>query len=159
MEIQIVIVDAAGTRVVASSKQLLPDGNGRPRCWEFNPDHRGIRSLTATEQWAMSFLLLAMACQHLMVDPNYAPALAAVHAYQQALRGVEADQRDRKRLGIEERALKIKQDRSTTRMWDHDHSSVAVNNVDGGVMFMHRSPPAITNEEPKAKPEDDKEND
>jgi hypothetical protein len=142
MEIQIVIVDAAGTRVVASSKQLLPDGNGRPRCWEFNPDHRGIRSLTATEQWAMSFLLLAMACQHLMVDPNYAPALAAVHAYQQALRGVEADQRDRKRLGIEERALKIKQERATMRMWpDPEATGAAVGGVDGDVMMVMRTNP------------------
>ena len=153
MKIEISIVEDDGhRRVVASNQQLMPEGPGghRPRLWDAKPDYTVIRSMSATEHWATSHLLMHTAAL-LMVDPQHAPTLAAVSAYQAARREADRDEQAAASLKVQQGLLRAQERlgeqvaevvRRGRTVAEHsrlpDDNTTAHAGLDGDLMFVRR---------------------
>lgn len=153
MRIEIAIIDDSGQRrVVAHNDQLMPEGHGgyRPRLWDAQHDSAVIRSMSATEHWAASHLLMHTAAL-LMVDPQHVPTLAAVSAYQAARREADRDEQAAASLKVQQGLLRA-QERLGEQVAEvvrrgrtvaehsrlHDDNATAHAGLDGDLMFVRR---------------------
>lgn len=151
MRIEIAIIDDNGQRrVVAHNDQLMPEGPGghRPRLWDVQHDPAVIRSMSATEHWAASHLLLNTASM-LMIDPQHVPNIAAVAAYQAARKDIERDERAALDIKVKQGILRAQERlvdlgaeavRRGRTVADHARATedTAELGADGDLMFVQR---------------------